>query len=353
MKSLVEYILEAKLDLNSEDNKVIDYVISSFNDHFDEFIKGVKKICDDWDCDINDIVTVKDIPYDKVKIDSIKTLHNNLSKYDIKLPKAKANDLSFNIAVKYYYDADNITSKSSSYALKDKDIDKLRDEFIFEGFEFTLKAKPNKLIMFIAGHDTGLRDNKWINIAAGYHKLDDVKDVIDNYCYKCPLFENPNKIVSVKTIKEKMDKLNELMSKVKLDDKPTNETPIDKLINKESDVVKYIFNDILNISYMDVNWDEKETVEFGEEFIKLVSDWAKDVKSNNELTVYSSKPKYWEDLTDVSIKRMQKSKISNLLTKDSISCDEWVEVNTNSNYLVIVADMHDVGSDYFDLVIEK
>ena len=104
---------------------------------------------------------------------------------------------------------------------------------------------------------------------------------------------------------------------------------------------------------MDVNWDDKEIVDFGKEFIKLVSDWAKDVKSTNELTVYSSKPKYWEDFSDVSIKRMQKNKISNLLTKDSISCDEWVEVSTNGNYLVIVADMHDAGSDYFDLVIEK
>lgn len=353
MKDLKTFIIEAKLDPNAEDNKVIDYVISSFNEHFDKFIKGVKKIQDDWDCDINDIVRVNAMPYEKVKIESIKTLYDNLSKHNIKLPKAKVNDLSFGITVKYYADNDSIVEKSSSYASKNKDIDKLRDEFMWEGFEFNLNAKPNKVGMFIVGHSTSLRDRKWLNIGAGYNKLSEVKDVIDDYCYKCPLFENPSKIVSAKDIKSKIDKIKEMMANTKDDSKSSaSETPITKLINKQSDVVKYIFNNVLNVSAMDVYWD-KETTEFGKEFVELVSKWAKDVKSKDNLTVLSSKPSYWKDLTEVEIAKTTRKKVNDLMTDDSISADEWIEVSVNGDYLVIVSDMYDAGSDYFDIVIKK
>lgn len=352
MKNLKEYILEAKLDPNNEDNKVIDYVITSFNDHFDEFIKGVKKIQNDWDCDINDIVKVYKMPYDKVKMESIKTLYSNLSKYNINIPKAKSNDLSFEIEVNYYIDKENITGKASDYILQNKEIDKIRDEYIYDGYEFNLNAIPNKIRMFIVNStNNGKRNKKWISETTSNNVLDDIKDAVDNFCYKSPLFEDPNKITSAKDVKSKINKIKELMNNTKLE-KHTHEIPITKLINKQSDVVKYIFNDILNVSAMDVYWD-KETIKFGEEFVKLVSKWAKDIKSTNDLTVLSSKPKYWKDLTEVEITKTTRNKVNSLASEDTISSDEWIEVSTNGDYLVIVADMHDAGSDYFDMVIKK
>lgn len=348
MKDLRTFISEAKLDPNSEDNKAIDYIFTSFNDNFDKFIKGVKKIQEDWDCDINDIVKVRTMPAEKAKMESIKTLYKNLSDQGITLPKSKASELSFEIDVKFYYDPEKITYKAFDYILKDKKINELRDSYLTTGFGLKLRARPNQFQLFVIEHGTRLSDEKWV------HEVSDVKEAIDNFAYKCPLFENPNKIESAKKIQAKFDEMKELMSKYSEEDiHPKYEAPIAKDINKESEVVKYIFNDVLNISGMDIDWD-KETIEFGKKFVELVSKWAKDVKSKDDLTIVSSKPSYWKELTKVdNIKKTTRSKVTGLLTDDSISNMDWVEVCVNGDNLVIVADTHDAGSDYFDMVIKK